>query len=385
MRSLEGTQNLDTADGGRTGGRELLFRYLYWLLVQASITLVVVLLPLVGPNSGNAQDRPLRIGVLALGPRYIPAWHCGETDYRLGSDEPKQDTEPYYVLGLLEELKKLNYIEDRPENAGKPGRRFALTFRTGTSEQLREFAREFVADRVDVIVAVATAAVRIAQEATREHPIPIVMTGVSDPVKYAFVQSLAHPGGYITGVSHQVVQGSGKRVELFKEMLPGLKRLLTIRQAGYPPSEKSIAETREAAGRLKIEIIDRTIESRKDIQDLMTSIGPDTVDGIMILPDSNVISNLDLVIEASLARRVPAFGVFDYMAAWGAVAADGPSAHEAGARVAAYIDRIVKDANPASLAVVPVEPKFTINLKAARCVGMKMPFEVLSQADQVIQ
>ena len=100
------------------------------------------------------------------------------------------------------------------------------------------------------------------------------------------MQSLAHPGGYITGVSHQVVQGSGKRVELFKEMLPGLKRAAYGPGAGYIPTEKSMVEIREAADRLKIEIIDRPTNSRKDIQDVMASVRPDIVDGIMILADS---------------------------------------------------------------------------------------------------
>jgi hypothetical protein len=78
---------------------------------------MAALLLFVGPYSSSAQDHPLKIGVLALGPRYLPAWHCGQADYRPGSDEPKQDTEPYYVRGLLEQLSKLNYVEARPENA----------------------------------------------------------------------------------------------------------------------------------------------------------------------------------------------------------------------------------------------------------------------------
>ena len=357
--------------------------HLAWL--PATITSIVALLLLSGQFSVNAQDKPLRIGVLALGPRYVPAWHCGQADHRPGSDEPKQDTTPYYVQGLVQQLTKLNYIEEQPGNARQSGRHFVLTFRTGTSQQLREFAREFVVDRVDIIVAVAAAAVQIAQQETQDHPTPILMTGVSDPVKNGFVQSLARPGGYITGVSHQVVQGSGRRVELFKEILPHLKHMLTIRLPGYAPSEQSLEEVRETANRLKIEISDRTTESRKDIRDVMASIDSDSVDGIMILPDSHVIANLDLVIEASLAKRIPAFGIFDYMAGWGAVAADGPSAYEAGARLASYVDSINTGTRPADLAIEPLDPKLVINLKAAQCVGMEVPFKVLSQADQVIR
>lgn len=375
----------EIVDRTETGVRRLeLFARRFGALVQVGVV-SAALLVFVGPRPSDAEEKPLKIGVLALGPRYIPAWHCGQTDYRPGSDELKQETEPYYVLGLIEQLKKLNYIEERPENAGKPGRHFLITFRTGTPQQVKQFTHDLIADRVDIIVGVATEAVRIVQEETQNHPIPIVMTGVSDPVKYGFVQSLAHPGGSITGVSHQVVQGSGKRVELFKEILPGLKRMLTVRVPGYVPSEKSMAEIREAADRLKIDIVDRTVESRKDIQDVMAGVRPDTVDGIMILPDSHIIANLDLLIEESLARRVPAFGIFDYMAVWGAVAADGPSAHEAGALAASYVDKIGKGASPADLAVIPVDPKLVINLKAAQCLGISVPLEVLGQADQVIR
>jgi putative tryptophan/tyrosine transport system substrate-binding protein len=117
-----------------------------------------------------------------------------------------------HVLGLRDELEKLKYVEDRPENAGKPGRRFDLDLRMGTLQEVRGYAREFARKRVDMIVAVAVLAVRVAQEETRDNPMPILMTGVSDPVAEGFVHSLARPGGFITGVSHQMLQGSGKRV-----------------------------------------------------------------------------------------------------------------------------------------------------------------------------
>ncbi len=340
------------------------------------------------PRLADAQDKPntpIRIGVLALGPRYIPAWHCGQADFRPGSEEPQHDTEPSYVLGLRDQLKKLNYVEAAAGNRGGGGRSYTLTLRTGTLSQLKDYAREFVADRMDIIVGVATAAVRVAQQETQGRAIPVLMTGVSDPVKYGFVQSLARPGGNITGVSHQVVQGSGKRVELFKQMLPGLKRMLTIRQIGYAPSEKSIEEIRAAADRLRIGVVDRTIKNRQDIHDVMISLRPDSVDGIMILPDSNVIANLDLVLETSLAQRIPAFGIFDYMAGWGAIAANGPSAYQAGARLAWYIDKIGNGAKAGDLPVEPLDPSFVINLKAAQCLGIVVPLEVLSQADRIIR
>jgi putative ABC transport system substrate-binding protein len=332
-----------------------------------------------------AKDRPIEIGVLAFGPRYIPDWRCGQADFRPGSATPRQETMPYYVVGLLDQLNKLKYVEDKPEHAGKAGRRFVLNLRTGTAEQLHAAAREFAAKPVDVIVAVATAAVSIAQQQTRDRPIPILTTGVSDHVQYGFVQSLARPGGMITGVSHQVVQGSAKRVELFKEMLPGLKRMITIRAPDYVPSEQSMEEIKLAADRLGIQVLDWTVKNRGELQNTMAKVRNDTADGMMVLADSLVIANLDLVIETSLAQKKPLFGLMDYMSHWGAIGSSGPSAYQAGSRVAWYLDKIVKGAKPGDLPIEPVDPEFVVNLKAAACHGVTVPLGALSQADRVIR
>jgi putative ABC transport system substrate-binding protein len=337
------------------------------------------------PLPAQAQQKPIEIGVLALGPRSMPLWHCGQPEHRLASAERRRETMPFYVMGLRDELEKLQYVENRPENAGKPGRRFVLDLRMGTPQELRGFARQFAQKPVDIIVAVATAGVRIAQEETRERAIPILFPGISDPVGDGFVQSLARPGGLITGVSHQQVQGSGKRVEMFKEMLPDLRRLITLRRPGYGPAEKSMVEIREAAARLKIDILDWTASSRDELQAVLTKVRPDIADGIMIPPDAFVISNMDLVLETSLEQRVPTFGLQDFMADWGALAAYGPSTYQSGGRIARYVDKISKGAKPGELPVEPVDPTLVINLKAAECFGVTLPLEVLHQADRVVR
>ena len=335
--------------------------------------------------AAEAQDKPLEIGVLALGPRKLPIWQCGSDGPRLASAQPHHETTPFYVRGLLDELEKLKYVENRPENAGKPGRPFVLDLRMGTPQELRSAARDLVRKRVDIIVGIATTAARIAQEETKDNPIPILFPGISDPVGDGFVQSLARPGGMMTGVSHQQVQGSGKRVELFKEMLPGLKRMITLRRPGYGPAEKSMAEIHAAAGRLQIEVLDWTFDTRDDLKSLLAKVTRETADGFMILPDSALISNMDLVLETSLAQGVATFGLQDFMADWGAIGAYGPSAYQAGSRLAPYIDKISKGAKPGDLPVVPTDPTFVINLKAAACLAIPLPLTVLQQADRVIR
>jgi putative tryptophan/tyrosine transport system substrate-binding protein len=340
---------------------------------------------LAGAPAAVAQVKPLEIGVLALGPRNMPVWSCGPDGPRQAVAEPQRETVPFYVLGLLNELDKLKYVEERPENARVPGRHFSVDIRMGTREQLTGFAREFARKPVDIIVAVATTAVRVAQEETREHPIPILFPGISDPVADGFVESLARPGGSITGVSHQQVQGSGKRVELFKQMLPGLRRLLTLRRPNYAPANKSVSEIKAAAARMEIEVIDWTVANRAELQAALAKVGRETADGIMILPDALVISNLDLILGTSFEQRIPTFGLQDFMSDWGAIGSYGPSAYQAGARVARYIDKIAKGARPGDLPVEPIDPMMVVNLKAAACLGITVPDEVLRQADRVIR
>ncbi len=338
------------------------------------------------PAVAEEAEKPLRIGVLYLGPRKVPNWHCGPRDPQRGATEMRADDaiDPG-VTGLRDELVKLGYVEHRPETKGKAGRRFVLDIRQGNLEAVKRYAHQFAQERVDLIVAVATSVVRAAQEATRANRIPILFYSISDPLGEGFVQSLARPGGHITGVTTQLVQGSGKRVEIFKEMLPGLRRLMAIYKPDFRPSLLSMPEMREAAARLGIVLTEKHIHNRAELQAVLAEVRRHTVDGIIMPPDAIVFSNADLLLETSLERRVPAFGTLDVMAEWGALGAYGPSPYQAGRRAATYVDKIVKGAEPGDLPVEPIDPTFVVNLKAAACLGVTVPPTVLHQADRVIR
>lgn len=323
--------------------------------------------------------------MLALGPRKIPAWRCGPRDRQRAAPETRADAVPFDVLGLRDELERLGYVEDRPEARGRRGRRFVLDLRQGDLEAIKRFAREFARERVDLILAITSLAARAAQEAMRGNPISMVFTGVSDPVREGLAQSLARPGGAITGVSNQLAQGSGKRVELFKEMVPGLRRLLTIYQADFEPAQRSVSEQRKAAAALGITLLERHANNRAQVQAALADVRRDTLDGIILPSDAVVVSNADLVLETSLEQRVPTFGPLDYLADWGALGAYGPSPYEAGRRVAHYVDRIVKGARPGDLRVELLDPIFVINQKAARCLGVSLPSTLLHQANRIIR
>lgn len=346
----------------------------------------VVALLLGAPPAGAQQtEKPLRIGALFLGPRKMPVWHCGPRGSQQPAPPTRQDAMDPGVLGMRDELERLGYVEDRPENAGKPGRRFVLDVRMGNLESVKRYAREFAEARVDLILATPTLPVRAAQEATRANPIPIVFTAVSDPVKDGFAESLERPGGWITGISTQLVQGSGKRAEVFKEMVPGLRRVLVIYQADFLVAQRSMEEIRPVAAGLGISLLERHARSRAELQAALADVRRDTVDGILFPVDAVLVSNADLVVEKSLEQRVPAFAILDFISEWGALGAYGPSPYQAGRRAAHYVDKIVKGAKPGELPVEPMDPTFVVNLKAAECLGISLAPTVLHQADRVIR
>ena len=353
---------------------------------QAAMMVVVGCgLLLIGDSQASAQEKAFRIGVLGLGPRKPPVWRCGPRDPQQPPAEPQAERLPADALGLRDGLEKLGYVEYQPETKGRTGRRFTLDVRMGDLEAVRRFAHEFAQERVDVIFAFPTLPVRAAQEATRARPIPIIFAAVSDPVADGFVESLSRPGGWLTGVTTQLVPGSGKRVEVFKEMVPSLRRLLTIYKADFMVAQRSLVEMRKAAAGVGVTLIERHASTRAEIQAVLNTIRWDSVDGIIFPVDAVLVSNADLVLSKSLELRVPSFGILDFLAEWGALAAYGPSPYWAGVRAAHYVDKILKGAKPADLPVEPTDPAFVVNLKAAACLGISVSPVILHHADQVIR
>ncbi len=356
-----------------------------WGILVLVGSLGLLLVPALTRPALLAQERPLRIGALFLGPRTMPHWHCGPREAPTAAPATRAQATDPGVLGLRDGLESLGYVEDRQETKGRPGQRFVLDIRQGNLEAVKRYAQELAQARVDLILAFPTLPVRAAQEATRANPIPIVFTAVSDPVRDGFAQSLERPGGWITGISTQLIQGSGKRVEVFKEMLPGLKRALTIYQADFLVAQRSMAEMRAVASRLEITLIEKHARNRAEVEAALRDVRRDTADGILFPVDANLVSNADLVIEKSLGQRVPAFAILDFIAEWGALGAYGPSPYQSGRRAAHYADKIFKGAKPGDLPVEPLDPTFVVNLKAAACLGVTVPPTVLHQADRVIR
>jgi putative ABC transport system substrate-binding protein len=217
--------------------------------------------------------------------------------WRIGLFHVGLDHVPPSLDGLREGLTALGYEEGK--NIHFDWRNIADEDAAGTT------AQAFVRDRVDLIVAFENQTVRAVKATTTE--IPVVMLHVTAPVENGFIQSFAHPGGNVTGFA-----GLGdipsKEVELFKELVPRLKRLLVLFAAGDPTSSRWLADIRQAATKLKLELVERQTAKRADIERVFAAIKPGDVDGVFISSPDLRTRFPTLVLELASNRRLPLYG-----------------------------------------------------------------------------
>ena len=285
---------------------------------------------------------------------------------------------PWLASELRNGLSELGYVE---------GRTIALEFRwaAGRLERLPELAAELVKLEVDVIVALVTQASLAAKAATRS--IPIVMAGVGDPVAVGLVDSLAHPGGNITGTSSVVVDVVGKQFELLKELDPTLSRIGVLWNPANPAFQTLQVQQAELAGRASgIELRLLPVKAPEEFDAAFATLRGEKIRAVHALPDPlfsihwRTIANL-----LAEGRLLAVSGIRDFADA-GGLMSYGPSLRQASRRATVYVDRILKGAKPADL---PVEQsdrfELVINLRTARMLGVEIPSALLARADEVIE
>jgi putative ABC transport system substrate-binding protein len=240
-----------------------------------------------------------------------------------------------------------------------------------------------VAARPDVIVAFGNPAVRVAQAATAE--IPIVMLHAMDPVAQGFVRTLARPGGNLTGFVFFAVSPA-KQVELFKELVPRLRRVLVLVDRRDPTARSHLEEMRRAAETLKLRLTERDAADQADLERVFGALKPGDVDGVMSASITLHIKFATLLLRLASARRLPVAGYRHEAVQQGALFAYAPDDAAVGHRAATYVDKILKGAKPADLPVEqPTRFEWVVNLKAAKVLGLAIPPSMLGRADQVIE
>jgi putative ABC transport system substrate-binding protein len=272
-------------------------------------------------------------------------------------------------------LRELGYEE---------GKQIRIEYRyaEGKLDALPGLAAELVRLNVEVIVTAGPSATRPAKEATTT--IPIVMTQDSDPIGNGFVASLARPGGNITGLSSLAQEISGKRLELLKEVVPKLSRVIVLGTSTIPGNALALKETEIAARAFKIKLQYADVLGPKDIETALRIARKSRAEGAVVLNGPPNIQRL--VSEFAVKGRLPAIYFNSAIVEDKGLMSYGASLSDLDRRAATYVDKILKGAKPADLPVEqPIKFEFIVNLKAAKQIGLTIPPNVLVRADRVIK
>ena len=281
-----------------------------------------------------------------------------------------------WLDAFVARLRELGWIE---------GRTVAIEIRwaEGRRERVAEIAAEFVQVKVDVIVTSATPPTLAAKQATAV--IPIVFAAVSDPVGPGLVASLARPGGNVTGVANQTSDTAGKKLELLREAVPGLRRLAIMANVGNPASVLEMGEVQATARTLGLEVTSSEIRRAEDIAPAFEAL-KDRADALYLGPDPLMNTNRTRVNILAVGARLPTMqGAREYVEA-GGLMSYGPNFPDQFRRVADFVDKILRGTKPADIPVEqPTKFDLVINLTTARALGLEVPPSLLARADEVIE
>jgi ABC-type uncharacterized transport system substrate-binding protein len=292
----------------------------------------------------------------------------------LGSGTPLTDTQ--WVAAFVQRMRELGWVD---------GRNVAIEVRwaEGRSERFAEIAAELVRLKVDVILTHNTPPVLAAKQAT--SVIPIVFASAGDPIGTGIVASLARPGGNVTGLSSQTSDTAGKRLQLLREIVPGLRRLAIIGNVGNPLTVLETDEVQAAARTLGLEVITLDIRRADDIAPAFDAL-KDRADALYLCGDPLVTTNRVRINTLALGARVPTMSIFRQYVEAGGLMSYGPNFADMFRRAADLVDKILRGTKPGD---IPVEQatKFdlTINLTTAKVLGLTIPESFLLRADEVIQ
>ena len=280
------------------------------------------------------------------------------------------------VAAFIQRLRELAWID---------GRNLAIEYRwaEGRNERYAESAAEFVRLKVDVIVTVATPATLAAKQATMV--IPIVFAAASDPVGTGLVASLARPGGNITGLANQISDTGGKKLELLREVVPGLRRLAIMANVGNPASVLDMGEAQATARALGLEVTTSEIRRAGDISPAFDAL-MGRADALYVCVDPLVNTHRIRVNTLALAARLPTMhGLREYVEA-GGLMSYGPNLPDLFRRAADFVDKILRGAKPGDIPVEqPTKFDLIINLTTAKALGLNVPPSLIARADEVIE
>jgi putative tryptophan/tyrosine transport system substrate-binding protein len=292
----------------------------------------------------------------------------------LGPTNPSVESQR--VAAFVQRLRELGWIE---------GRTIAIEYRwaEGRSERFTEIAAEFVRLKIDVIVTYATPPVIAAKQAT--SAIPIVFAVAGDPVNTDLVASLARPGGNVTGLSVQQTELAGKRLELLREVVPGLRRLAIMGNADNPATVREMGDVLTTARTLGLNAVTVEIRRAEDIAPAFEAL-KGRADALYVCNDPLVNTNRTRINTLALGARLPTAYNWRENVEAGGLMSYGANFPDMFRRTAELTDKVLRGAKPADLPVEqPTKFDLTINLTTAKALGLEIPPTLLGRADEVIE
>jgi ABC-type uncharacterized transport system substrate-binding protein len=327
-----------------------------------SLALCALLFALCLPAQAQQSGKIFRVGILFIG----------------GRDQP-------HLEAFKQGLRERGYTE---------GKNILLDYRyaEGNVDRLPSLAAELVQLKVDVIVTTSGNSARAATRVTRT--IPIVLTTGADPVKSGLAESLAKPGGNVTGLSVIEEDLSGKRVEILKETFPKMTRMaylwnplaVSYSEAGAPSGNPSYVQAKKAAETLGVQLLSYKVRTLVEIEKAFADMQKVRPHALLVLQSLVMTLNSKRIVDLALEQQLPGMYPSNQFAQEGGLMAYGPLIGDLYRRAATYVDKILKGAKPADLPVEqPMKFEFIINLKTAKQIGLTIPPNVLARADKVIK
>jgi putative ABC transport system substrate-binding protein len=282
------------------------------------------------------------------------------------------------MFGAFREgLRDLGYVE---------GRNLIIDARwgEGSNERLEQLAVELVKSKPDVIVT---------QGGPATHPViragatmPVVFGYSGDPVEAGVVSSLARPGRNFTGVTFLSFDLVGKRLELLKELMPGLKRLAILANPQHPGEQGELSASRAAGEALGLSFQYFQAENAAQLDDALAAMLKSRSEAMDVFPDALMVRNSERIAEFATKHLIPVISGWAQFAEGGNLMSYGPNLRDTYRRLATYVDKIAKGAKPADLPVeLPGSIELVVNLRTAKALGIKIPQSILARADRVIE
>lgn len=301
------------------------------------------------------------------------AWGQGQKVFKIGVLTDSMVPWTASAKGFQDGLRELGYIEGKNVT-------FEALATQGDGSRVPRLAVELMKSKPDLLFCISDACWK---ETGR---IPMVFAQVSDPVRAGLVASIARPGGNITGIANLGADLAAKRLDLFKQTVPSLRRVLVTYDPGKTEETEAVTSARGAARRLGLQLLENPIKVPSEIEPALAKLNEGGQDGILIIQSGPNLNIPGRTLEVSTTSNLPTMYPASFWSQFGALASYGPDQHAQGRQAARLAHKILTGTPPRELPVeLPERIEFIINLKTAKRIGLQVPKLVLVRADRVIK